>query len=597
MRSIRLHPPALPFFCGVLFLQLSSTCLAATKTWNGSSNNSWGIAANWTASGIPATTDDSVFTGTSTNGFNLHLGTANRSIASVTFDATATTPYTLYLGDGVSMPFTNSRTLTVGTGGITVNAGSHVIQGTGTTNAELSLGNSTFNIATGTTLAFNARLGAASSSNNYTKSGGGTLVINAGNGNSGGWNFSSGSTGFTVAAGVLKLATSGATGNSSNKFRVSSGGTLELASAGAYNSANGTLTLNGSGAEGVGVIHATATTTIGAGTGSLTLASSSSVAADASQTLTVNQVITGSASADLTKIGAGTLELKGVNTYPGNTLVSAGSLLVNNTSGSGTGSGQVTVSGSSTRIGGTGTISGTVDCAGILAPGSGGIGTLTTGSTSLSGTLAIEVNGTNADKLTANGDLTLTDATLSVSVVGSALSEPCVIATWTGVLTGTFSSVPSGYTVTYDTDNKQLILTPPTSGYSAWAALNSLASGSDGPTDDPDHDNLPNLLEYVLLANPSVSTSTELPVQTLETDTVHFSFHRNPDSKADTTLILQWGTNLSSWHDISIPDTNSGDGIVGIDSSNPAYDAVTVNIARSGAADGKLFVRLKAVPK
>ena len=72
----------------------------------------------------------------------------------------------------------------------------------------------------------------------------------------------------------------------------------------------------------------------------------------------------------LTKTGVGTLELTNNNTYAGDTLVTAGTLLVNNTTGSGTGSGAVTVQSGGT-LGGIGTISGavTVQSGGTLSPG------------------------------------------------------------------------------------------------------------------------------------------------------------------------------------------------------------------------------------
>ena len=79
----------------------------------------------------------------------------------------------------------------------------------------------------------------------------------------------------------------------------------------------------------------------------------------------------------LTKTGAGTLTLTNANTYSGGTIVSGGTLLVNNSGGSATGSGTVTVAGGGT-LGGNGIISGavTVNSGGTLTPGNP-LGTLT----------------------------------------------------------------------------------------------------------------------------------------------------------------------------------------------------------------------------
>src|SRR5204863_9093954 len=63
-------------------------------------------------------------------------------------------------------------------------------------------------------------------------------------------------------------------------------------------------------------------------------------------------------SGGLTKAGTGTLTLTGANTYTGATTVSAGVLVVSNTSGSGTGTGAVNVNAGT--LGGKGAIAGAV---------------------------------------------------------------------------------------------------------------------------------------------------------------------------------------------------------------------------------------------
>jgi fibronectin-binding autotransporter adhesin len=140
------------------------------------------------------------------------------------------------------------------------------------------------------------------------------------------------------------------------------------------------------------------------------------------------------------------------NTYSGGTNVTRGTLLVNNTSGSGTGSGPVTVDVTG-KLGGTGTISGAVTTmnGGTIAPGAS-VGTLTVNSdvTMLSSShLAIEISGTLADKLVVGGNLNLSLSEF-LDVTGSG-TGPWTIATYAGTLTGTFNNVTFGYTVDYGT--------------------------------------------------------------------------------------------------------------------------------------------------
>ncbi len=80
----------------------------------------------------------------------------------------------------------------------------------------------------------------------------------------------------------------------------------------------------------------------------------------------------------LIKNGTGTQTLSSANTYTGTTTVNAGTLLANNTSGSGTGTAAVNINSGGT-LGGTGTITGAVtnNAGGILLPGATGSGTLT----------------------------------------------------------------------------------------------------------------------------------------------------------------------------------------------------------------------------
>jgi autotransporter-associated beta strand protein len=71
------------------------------------------------------------------------------------------------------------------------------------------------------------------------------------------------------------------------------------------------------------------------------------------------------------KDGLGTVTLLGANTYRGGTIVNAGTLIVSNTTGSGTGSGNLVLNNPGTSLGGNGFISGntTINAGGVLVPG------------------------------------------------------------------------------------------------------------------------------------------------------------------------------------------------------------------------------------
>lgn len=114
----------------------------------------------------------------------------------------------------------------------------------------------------------------------------------------------------------------------------------------------------------------------------------------------------------ITKTGSGTQVFSGANSYTGGTTVSSGTLLVSNTTGSGLGSGTVTVNGGT--LGGSGSFTGevTLNAGGTLAPGSS-IESLGAGGITLAGgTFAFELNTTTttADLLFAS------DATVALTL-------------------------------------------------------------------------------------------------------------------------------------------------------------------------------------
>ncbi len=147
---------------------------------------------------------------------------------------------------------------------------------------------------------------------------------------------------------------------------------------------------------------------------------------------------------NLRKLGASTLRLTGASTYSGTTSVQGGALLVDGSLG--TGGGTVSVSAGAT-LGGTGSVVRAVSIAsgGGLAPGSNGIGTLSTGSFTFTpgATPAerpvwdVELGTASNDRVAVGGNLALpATGTVSLRVKGVGGMRPdgrsFVLMTWTG---------------------------------------------------------------------------------------------------------------------------------------------------------------------
>ena len=146
----------------------------------------------------------------------------------------------------------------------------------------------------------------------------------------------------------------------------------------------------------------------------------------------------GGTGASLTKIGTGTLTLSDANTYTGGTTVSAGTLLVSNTRGSGTGIGRVIAVRST--LGGTGIISGAVTIGSnsgpgaFLVPGNAAVGTLTIKkplklNKTATYNCELDSNTAAADKVSAKGVTINSAAQIVLSDIGTTVLSPGTILT------------------------------------------------------------------------------------------------------------------------------------------------------------------------
>jgi hypothetical protein len=225
--------------------------------------------------------------------------------------------------------------------------------------------------------------------------------------------------------------------------------------------------------------------TDGTGNGSgLFLAGSASYSVSTGNTVTIADSIGGGVDAlitgGFTKSGDGKLILTANNSYTGGTTISAGTLLANNTTGSGTGGGNVIVNGGT--FGGTGSITGgvTVNAGGILAPGASiesldiGALLLATATSHLSAEFDLG-NTLAADLLNVTGAITLTNSILDLSLLSlptsQSLPQTFLLVNNDGSdgVSGTFGTinVPTGFSasVIYD--------------YAATDALGRLGDGND----------------------------------------------------------------------------------------------------------------------
>jgi autotransporter-associated beta strand protein len=307
--------------------------------------------------------------------------------------------------------------------------------------------------------------GVISGPGNIAQTGSGVLTLS-------GVNTYSGVT--TLTAGTLSLSSASAIGTSALTFN---GGTLSYPTGGTTD-----FTLKDNGAGGT-----TART--------VSVTSSGGSVNTNGNNVTLSGSIGGAGA--LNKTGAGTLILGGSNSYAGGSTVNAGTLLVTNTLGSGTGTGPVTVTNGSI-LGGTGVIAGTVTVStgGKITPGVGGTGTLTVGGLSLANGSLLDLDFASTssyDKVVVNGSggLTLNGGNLVLTNTGngSAWSTPGTynLFEYSGALGGTGAAALSvlnpqaGYGYTFSAASGLVTLSiAQDSVITSWTSTGSGSWGSSG---------------------------------------------------------------------------------------------------------------------
>jgi len=199
-------------------------------------------------------------------------------------------------------------------------------------------------------------------------------------------------------------------------------------------------------------------------------------------------------------------------------------------------------------------------------------------------------NATTSITLTA----TLTDIAATIKVNGATLASGSAsgsIALAVGINTiATVVSAQDGttaktYTVTVTRDGSA------SGGYAGWIGSYP-GLGDTTASGDPDHDGIPNLLEYVLTGNPGAASTAILPAVTKVAGNFVFKFNRRQTSAQDTTQIFQYRSDLSHWTDALITSPTDSRVAVGTADSN-GIQAVTVTIP--AGTNVSMFSRLKVL--
>jgi autotransporter-associated beta strand protein len=300
---------------------LEDRVLLATRFWDGIAdsgiptlNANWSNRFNWAGDVAPVVGDDLVFPPVAQR----KTGQINDFPINRLFDSIT------YTGSGYSV--LSSNPITLGAGGFNASHAS----GSNTFGPGINLGILNFRTFTvtnaGAEMVLNGPISGTLSG--PRKRGSGTLVLGAAN---------SYDERTFVDQGVVRVRSNAGLGSTFTGTTVAAGAAVEF---------EGILTvaesfiLNGTGVGGSGALRSVqGGTTL---TGAIALTSTSAIGADAG-TLNVNGVISGPSAAGLQKVGDGTVELGGANTYAGATTVSAGILGLTKDSGLGSVGGGVTV--------------------------------------------------------------------------------------------------------------------------------------------------------------------------------------------------------------------------------------------------------------
>lgn len=295
----------------------------------------------------------------------------------------------------------------------------------------------------------------------------------------------------------------------------------------------------------------------------------------------------------LAKDGGSAVTFAGTLAHGGNTDLTGGSLVL--AGGSVISRSPRVTTAAGTTLGGTGRIAGALLAAGTIAPGHP-TGTLSAGSATLTGKLAVEIDGTAADRLEVDGMLDVRATILHISTPGGGATQAAYVIASYGSLSGPFAAVsglPAGYRVNYQhgSTGKQIAVVVATP-YDTWTDASGLAGAEAVFEADPNRDGLANGLAFLLGATSAMQDALPL-MPTCRRDGTRFIFaFRRANAASSLSAVVEYGTTLTGWTvatdgsaGVTVEQTDNGHG--------PGIDRIEVGLPASLAQQGRLFARLR----
>ena len=368
------------------------------------------------------------YTGATTVSAGTLVAGSNNALGTTAAGTTVSSGATLAVANGVTL----AEDLTVSGTGVSSAGALQVTSGSATVSGAIAMAADTTIGVSGTGLTISGTIGG---NNALTKTGSGMLTLSADNSYTGA---------TIVGAGVLYITHANALGTTAAGTSIASGATLRI---GDGLSIAENLTISGIGvSSGIGAVKVNGgTATI---TGTVTLAADADIGSyNSGDTLTISGTVSGAF--NLTKVGAGTVELSATNSYTGTTTVSAGTLSIassGNISSAGItlNGGTLAVTGSAVALANVVTLG---SSHGTVSVGSGNALTLSgvvsgSGGLTKSGTGTLALSGTNS----YTGTTSLSAGTLVVTGTLNGASAGAVTVGNGGTLAGT-GTVNGGLTV------------------------------------------------------------------------------------------------------------------------------------------------------